>query len=140
MEVDLKKDLENCNVFAVYGTLMKPFHNHHLMDGATFIAPAQSEFWGTMYSCGGYPILSCVEPSSKIEVELYRIPKTKEGEDTLFYIDGLEGHPHWYERVLKKFSVAGERIEAWIYIQNDTFHNLTEVPSGCWKTHSESRK
>lgn len=135
MAVNERDDLIKCNTFAVYGTLMGGFHNNILMEEARFIDRGESEFWATMYSAGGFPILSTAEPTSKIVVELYTLPLTLEGEKALERIDGLEGHPDWYKRVIKTFNINGEKIRAWIYVQDNVNRDAPVVESGDWREY-----
>lgn len=133
-EDSLLVDMQVCKYVAVYGTLRKGFHNNYLMGKSRLIDGAISEFWGTMYSNGGFPILSLDEPGSKIVAEIYEI----EDERVFSDLDSLEGYPYWYNRTVKHFNIKGEVIEAWIYHQ-ENITGLTEVESGDWKQFVESR-
>lgn len=128
------EDMMECKHVAVYGTLRKGFHNNYLMGNSRLIDTGKSEFWGTMYSNGGFPILSLDEPGSKIVVEVYEIESEAVFED----LDGLEGYPYWYNRTIKTFNINGEEIKAWIYHQENVT-GLEEVESGDWKQFKESR-
>lgn len=114
---------------AVYGTLLSGFGNNWLLRDAVRLDEGKSMFWGTMYSNGGFPILSLDEPTSLIDVEVYRV-------DTLEIMEGLdmlEGYPGWYDRTQKTFKMNnGEEIKAWIYHQDKAF-NMPVVESGSWK-------
>lgn len=118
---------------AVYGTLLSPFHNNYLFQDSEMVADAKSKFWGTMYSNGGFPILSLDEPCSLIQVEIYRV----ESQDVMDDLDSLEGFPGWYDRSIRTFTTqAGEEIKAWIYHQDKALP-LPVVESGNWKTFKQ---
>lgn len=115
---------------AVYGTLLSDFHNNYLLQDSPMISDAKSLFWGTMYSNGGFPILSLDEPASLIKVELYRVTSQEVMDD----LDSLEGFPGWYDRSIRTFTtMEGEKVKAWIYHQDKALP-LPVVESGCWKT------
>lgn len=132
---DLSEDIAKCKYMAVYGTLRQGFGNNRLLGDSKFLATAKSDFWGTMYSNGGFPILSLDEPLSKIVVEIFEIPD----EGTLDAVDGLEGYPYWYNRTIKTFNIDGELIQAWIYHQ-ENITGLETVDSGDWKKFKEGNK
>ena len=131
---NLLVDMLTCKHVAVYGTLRKGFHNNYLMGNSRFIDTAKSDFWGTMYSNGGFPILSLDEPGSKIVAEIYEI----ENEEVFSDLDSLEGYPYWYNRTIKPFNINGEVIHAWIYHQ-ENITGLEEVESGDWKAFKEKK-
>ncbi|CCE60782.1 gamma-glutamyl cyclotransferase [Pseudomonas phage tf] len=139
-EVNLTEDLAKCRRVAVYGTLLSGFGNNRRLNGARLIDGAQSCFWGTMFSAGGFPILSLVEPNSIITCEIWEIPEGEKGEAIMDSLDALEGYPGWYDRKIKTFVIRGEKIEAWIYYQNIDGNALHEVQSGCWRTFVEENK
>lgn len=119
---------------AVYGTLLSDLHNHYLLefhDGdVRFMGKGKSNFYGTMYSAGGFPILSLEEPDSKVVVELYEV-----GEKTLKLLDQLEGYPGWYDRTVRSFITdEGEAVRAFIYHQDDA-RDMDVCPEGDWKKY-----
>lgn len=118
---------------AVYGTLLSGFGNNVLLADSVKLAEGQSMFWGTMYSNGGFPILSLDEPTSLIEVEVYRV----DSQEVMNDLDALEGFPGWYDRSVRTFKAAnGEILKAWIYHQDKAF-NLPVVESGSWKAFKQ---
>ena len=127
-DYSLTEDLQMCNKVAVYGTLRKGFGNNRLLGDSRFLGEGLSEFEATMYSNGGFPILSLDEPSSKVVVEVFVV----EDEATLQDLDGLEGYPYWYNRTICEFNINGELVKAWIYHQ-ENITGLEEVESGDWK-------
>lgn len=124
---------------AVYGTLRRNLYNSYLMQGAQFIGDGQSVEEGTMYSRGGFPILSFATKTCPIVVELYWVD-----EYALRRLDGLEGYrgegcaDNWYDRSMKEFTYEDEpgelkTIKAFIYHQ-DKVLPLPIVESGDWAT------
>ncbi|AUX83651.1 gamma-glutamyl cyclotransferase [Pseudomonas phage NV1] len=117
---------------AVYGTLLSGLHNHQLFEihpeEVKFLGRGLADFYAIMYSAGGFPILSFIEPEYRPVVELYEV-----GEQTLKLLDQLEGYPGWYDRQERNFIChTGEKVRAFIYFQNDT-RDLEIVPEGNWR-------
>lgn len=125
--------MSNRTLVAVYGTLLSGLHNHVLLemvDGdVRALGPGMADFYAVMYSAGGFPILSMMEPDAKPLVELYEV-----GDKTLALLDQLEGYPGWYDRTERSFkSSTGESVRAFIYHQNDCSDTLEVVPNGDWR-------
>ena len=121
---------------AVYGTLLSGLHNHTLLemhpDEVKFLGKGLADFYAIMYSAGGFPILSFIEPEYRPVVELYEV-----GEKTLSLLDQLEGYPGWYDRKERNFiGQTGEKIRAYIYFQNHA-QDLDVVPLGDWRKYRE---
>jgi gamma-glutamylcyclotransferase (GGCT)/AIG2-like uncharacterized protein YtfP len=98
---------------AVYGSLLSGFGNHtYFLEGdATKLSEtktASDEY--VMVSLGGFPgVIDCTsEAKGKILVEIYEVDS-----ETLRRLDGLEGHPNFYERKLLDFE---DGTTAWMYI------------------------
>lgn len=122
---------------AVYGTLLSGQGNHRVLGDSRLVTPAESVFWGTMYSAGGFPILSFHEATSKVKVELYEVtdPRIMQG------LDNLEGYPGWYDRTRKTFlTEEGETMTAWIYHQDEEREQLHVIEDGDWKNFTGNRK
>ena len=118
---------------AVYGTLKGGFHNNYLLNNSHFVGRFKSCLPFTMYSRGGFPILSLDSDHERtqVTVEIYMVSE----EDLLNRLDRLEGYPDWYDRSQQEFyqdTMAGPMV-AWIYHQNGT-HDLPVVADGNWKT------
>lgn len=127
-------------IVLVYGTLRAGLPNHHLLKTAKFLGSGKLLSQGTMYSNGGFPILSFADglPKSDIIVEAYVVD-----EETFRRLDQLEGYrderDHWYNRtaVPAIINVDGELDQlhhAWVYHQDKKF-GLPIVHSGDWKKH-----
>lgn len=124
--------MSNKTIVAVYGTLMSSQHNHHLLGDSPCLGKAQADFYGTMLTNGGFPYLTVEDPDTKAKVELYAV-----NDDVLEDLDGLEGHPSWYERKQRHFTAEhGEHVKAWIYLMPDPDGKLLAqasiVPDGDW--------
>lgn len=130
--------MSNQTYVAVYGTLLSGQPNNYLLEqyvGDTrCLGKGTSKFFGTMYSNGGFPILSLLEPEHKVKVEVYVV-----GDTTLRDLDMLEGYPEWYTRSVRTFKMdSGEEVKAYIYHQNID-RDLPIVPNGDWKAYVESK-
>ena len=124
---------KNTMIIAVYGTLMKGYHNHILIDGVgKFMGKAKGEFYATMFSAGGFPILSFNEPDAQPLVELYEMPLG----NAMDRVDRLEGYPDWYNRTERTFITEdGEKVRAYIYHQNTNGGNMPVVPDCDWRKY-----
>lgn len=122
----------NLKLVAVYGTLRQELYNHYLLRDAKFITKGHTEENCTMYSRGGFPVLSFHKGEEPAVVELYEVnPRTLEGLDAL---EGYRGNSKdsWYNRSLKVFfGDDGERYEALIYHQ-DAESDRPVVKGGDW--------
>lgn len=118
---------------AVYGTLRKGFYNNSLLDNATFKDSGFLKESATMFSNGGFPILSFkegLETPSPIRVEVFEVIDQR----TMDRLDSLEGYPNWYNRTEREFTLDnGSVVTAWIYHQDQDFtERLPLVASGDW--------
>lgn len=123
---------------AVYGTLRQDLYNNYLMRDAEFITKGKSQDNCTMYSRGGFPILSFHDGKVPAVVEIYEV-----NERTLRSLDALEGYTgdsrSWYNRSLKQFlGDDGEPYEALIYHQ-DGAQPLAVVEEGDWCKYAGRR-
>ena len=105
--------MSNRNYVAVYGSLMKGFHFHGVMEnaGGVFKCNAISRF-NVRFNGRSFPYINFDDNGHKVFVEIYEV--TKKGVEQM--LDRLEGHPSFYERQQKEFVCDnGETITAWIY-------------------------
>ena len=122
------KKLKKYNVF-VYGTLKKGHGNNHFLEYSQYIG--QGSINADMYSYGCIPV--CVpSPCNKVKGEVYRVTK-----QVLKRIDGLEGHPVFYQRqeVNIVLSAGNEVIKGYCYFQGKgeiIRLGLSRVISGFW--------
>lgn len=118
-------------IVAVYGSLRDGMGNHGLMKGSDFMGKGLLQEGSTMFSNGGFPILSfAVAKSEPVLAELYDVANQRD----MAMLDRLEGFPTWYDRSIKQFRMEDGRVmEAWIYHQNQDFtERLPIVESGDW--------
>lgn len=100
---------------AVYGTLKSGHGNHRLLEDSYCL--------GDGYTASAYPlvidglpyVIDRIGVGKRVRVEAYRVD-----EATLARLDGLEGHPDWYQRKQIQIQlVKGGTITAWVYMIPD---------------------
>lgn len=114
----------------VYGTLMKKLRNHVYLENSEYIGPEHTE--GILYDLGRAP--AALESSAGlIHGEIYKV-----SEQTLKDTDRLEGHPDWYERKLRTFTVHDKTIEAWVYFMpaEQIGDDKVCIESGDWRQYA----
>ena len=79
----------------VYGTLKRGGRYHYLLENGkvSFMGKAITRERFIMYERDGIPYVSRKKRLSRIKGEVYEVD-----EKTLFRLDLLEEHPHWYKR------------------------------------------
>jgi len=113
--------MEKQNVLLfVYGTLMSGFGNNVLLRDQKLIGSGETVNDYTMYA-SGIPFVSDEKETSKIKGELWEVHPSR-----MPSLDGLEGHPDWYQRKLVPITVDGEEFQAWLYFNTDNRGNLIE--------------
>ncbi len=118
------------NFVFVYGTLLSEERNNHYLEYSELLGK-EVVYGFKMKDLGFFP--ACMEDSnSEVAIlgEVWEI-STK----TLAILDGLEGYPDFYNRVLVRTFIG----EAWIYINNNVGHCPT-IESGDWKSYTKERK
>jgi len=103
-----------------YGTLMSGFGNNRLIEDQKLIGAGETSEQYTMYG-SGIPFVNENEKTSTIKGELWEVTNER-----LPSVDGLEGHPNWYQRKLIPVIVDGEEHQAWLYFNNDKGGNKIE--------------
>jgi len=118
----------------VYGTLMSGCGNNRLLSGARLVQSAQVIGPWMMRDLGGIP---AVTPSGRVGIirgELW----DNVSPAMLRMIDGLEGHPHWYERKpVVVFANDGAVLETdvWMYVMPRDQVRGPLIPGGDWRRH-----
>lgn len=122
MEQDQGQDM--IRVF-VYGTLKKGEGNHRLLQGRALFC-GEDSIHGKLFDLGAFPA-AVQEGDNVIHGEVYMV-----GPHTLRSLDGLEGHPHFYER--KEVMLLNEKKLAWAYFLPDAkvYRGSREVEGGVW--------
>jgi len=117
-------------LIAVYGTLKRRHGNHRVMGKSKFLGEVKTEPKFTMYSTGGFPILSS-QGDTSIAIEVFEVTEP----ETLRRIYGLEGYSgvrnsrdNWYDTI----DIPTPWGDAEIFIQ-DKQTTLPIVTSGVWE-------
>lgn len=110
----------------VYGSLKQGFHNHRLMEGATYVGEAQVA-GAKMFSLGSFPAV--VHGTGVVYGEVWEVSGAQAQA-----LDRLEGHPTFYKREELLVEMDdGELHSAWVYIyQGDTSRNR-HIEGGVWR-------
>ena len=106
-----KDNVFDYEVVAVYGTLKRGFHNHHIMGGSKLLGKGRTVNKYNMCGTSIPYVLPTKGGGDNIVVELYMVDKSRMGS-----VDSLEGHPNWYQR--KKTFIRldnGSVVIAWLY-------------------------
>jgi gamma-glutamylaminecyclotransferase len=113
----------------VYGSLKNGFYNHHVLEGAEFITnlTLSRRFGFAMVDVGAYPALVMNdEHKTQILGEVYKI-----NEKIFDRLDGLEGYPEYYSRLLLTGEIEkmlGADSKCWVYYWN----HFVESPHTKW--------
>jgi gamma-glutamylcyclotransferase (GGCT)/AIG2-like uncharacterized protein YtfP len=127
----MKKPLEKTPYLFVYGTLMRGYGNHVLLQDSEFIDTASTENEYKLVA-SGIPFLLELDSSYPVLGEIYKID-----DETLPSIDALEGHPYMYERkIISVVSSSGEVYEAWTYFYTNPNSGGQEIKSGSYRDYS----
>ena len=125
------------NKVFVYGTLKSMYHNNGLLRTAKAMGEAMTK---EEYATASAGIPYVINPLTlKPEDEYKTLPvkgEVYEVDDlTLEDLDGLEGHPHWYERhpievEMKQGFESEGFVEAWCYLMpsGDNVDDLPTMP------------
>lgn len=121
----------------VYGSLMRGFHNHRLLqhDAARYVGRAETQARYTLVDLGAFPGL-LEAGSARVRGEIYDVD-----EPTLAKLDRLEGHPRFYQRkhvLLARrpppLRAAGVARAVWAYfLPSEEFGHRPLVTSGDWR-------
>lgn len=127
----------NPTTMFVYGTLRSNQVNNPALEGAELVGPAFLSGQFRIVELGWFPGVQRREKGDKtIYGELY----TGIDRDTLEYIDGIEGHPSFYER--RKLTVRtldGKKVKAWVYLHPGG-DGLDITDTGGWRLSEEEKK
>jgi gamma-glutamylaminecyclotransferase len=127
----------------VYGTLMRGFGNHRLLSNSIFVREARTVPIFEMISLGGFPAILAGGKTS-IVGEVFDV-----GHATLAQLDRLEGHPHFYERMLIALESGNEldtwsggKVYAYVLSRGRMRFGRTDpvVASGSWREHVQAEE
>lgn len=117
----------NNHLIAVYGTLKFGRGNNSFLHGASFVADGETLDKYRLCIQGLPYLLDGVDEhcGHNVSVEVYEVDS-----ETLHHIDGLEGHPDFYEREQITIQTTdGQLLECWVYFvdsgpeyDNGTYH------------------
>lgn len=115
----LEKDLSFCDKVFVYGTLRVGECNNPVMGASRHLGTTMTSDMMNM-SGRGIPFIHFAPPTCNKKAfvvgDLFEVPDVEH----LRRMDGLEGHPDWYERHVI-YLQNGER--AWCYLNVTAFDN-----------------
>lgn len=119
----------------VYGTLMHGYDHpmaKRLSDGADYLGPASLP--GRLYLIKHYPgLIEAQDPAERVFGDLFRLHRPHELIVQLDeYEDCGEGseQPAPYRREILRVDLAGEAVEAFVYIYNWDVSRLPRIASG----------
>lgn len=111
------------NVVAVYGTLKKGFSNNRAyLKDATYLGSGTTEDKYPLIVEGLPYLVDKKGIGHKVEVDIFKVSDTQ-----LRDLDGLEGHPNWYERKQVNVRSAGRTYNAWVYFNPKDVTPSTEL-------------
>lgn len=115
----------------VYGSLMKGFGNHGLLQDSAFVSPASIKGY-SLYSLGAFPAAVRGLGQSTILGEVYEVDDA-----TLARLDRLEGHPTFYERqqVTAYVDNMNGLLDVLFYHYQGDVNSLTRVADGSWRNY-----
>jgi len=113
----------------VYGTLLSGEPNHRVLEGARFIARAQTPPSFRMYDLGGCPAVTT--GGDTIHGEVYDVD-----ERTLARLDRLEVHPTLYRRT-RIHLADGSRAEIYLLASMGRIEGRPVIASGDWRARGK---
>lgn len=126
----------------VYGTLMRGFELHPLLDGATWIG--RGTVAGRLHDMGGYPaLLVGGEREGAVRGEVYRLP---EDPRVLARLDVAEGcgrarDPAAFARRVRPVRMdSGGELMAWLYVGPPRAARFPRVAGGDYREHRSGRR
>lgn len=126
----MKKPLEQTPYVFVYGTLLSGLGNHRLLSNSLLIDRATTEDSYVLVA-NSIPYLLDEEGKSYVCGEVYEVD-----ERTLDNLDGLEGHPNWYNRrIINVVTEQGDRLKAWAYFMPKRPSGATVIETGSYKDY-----
>lgn len=133
--------MKETNLVAVYGTLRKGEHNHHIIKHCTLIGEVWTNPSFTLIDLGSYPGL-LTKGRTSVKLEIYKIYNTT----TLKNLDNLEGYfgKDSSNNLYNKELINTPFGEASIYIYNfenygKDSENYSTITSGDWVEYKNTK-
>ncbi len=118
----------------VYGSLMRGYGNHGLLEESTYLGRASVEKL-SLHSLGSFPAaIPSDRDDSVVHGEVYSVD-----DSTLARLDRLEGHPTFYERQvveLQGLEKVATNVSMYVYQGEVSRH----CPSGDWRDYHATRR
>lgn len=115
----------------VYGSLMKGFHNHRLLESSRLMGSAKTISDFQMLDLGSFPGLVLGE-GGVVSGELYEVDYP-----TFQSLDNLEGYPRFYDRQITEVVTEEGVFSAWVYyLSNPSDYQNSVISDGIWKGSS----
>ncbi len=118
----------------VYGSLLKGFGNHNLLEDSLFVGDALTEGHFSLLHLGGFPGL-VEKGNTSVHGEIYDVDDA-----TLRQLDRLEGHPSFYCRTPIRVLPVGtnqiaewETVDAYLLTPDWLDAGPSIIESGNWK-------
>lgn len=115
---------------AVYGSLLKGFGNHRLIQDSKYIGDGLTKPEYTMVSLGGFPGV-IKNGNNSIYFQVYELD-----DETFKRVDRLEGHPAFYKRDI----IETEYGDVWMYFLDESYLEHEKVESGNWLKYKNERE
>lgn len=112
----------------VYGTLMRGYGNHSLLNNSSYLGEGQLQGY-SMYHVSSFPGIVKSDTNNCIKGELYEVTP-----EELKRLDRLEGEGHLYKRVTEEIKMAGQGlVHAFTYVWLGSVKNCQEVIETPWE-------
>jgi len=122
----------------VYGSLLKGFGNHCLLEDAVFVGEATTKPEFTMVSLGAFPGVF-LDGETPLQGEVYEVDT--EQEDRLNGLEGVYKADPTQGLYRREFITLEDGTEdILIYIYNGSYRDDAVVESGSWRQHCSERK
>lgn len=110
----------------VYGTLKRKGGLHHVLSTSEFVREARLRGAWRLVDLGAFPgLVEIPRENNEIHGEVYKISP-----EILARLDGIEGHPRFYER---KIVTTEDDEEVWAYtLPTEEYMHYPKVAGGNW--------
>lgn len=116
----------------VYGTLMRGFALHHLLEGRTVYRGAGT-VRARLVDLGAYPG-AARDPLARVRGEVYRIAEPA----VLAALDSVEG-PQYHREETRVRMADGPEVTAFVYWYTGPLDRGVPIPGGDYRAHAPAR-